>query len=85
MVLTGLKEAENITLSADYRNGGKVQISLNLATGEILTDYHVGNDYTVYDDFAIKTVFFAREPITMEEIEAVIDAFILSVWEDMNS
>ena len=82
MTIKGLKKAAGVTRNVSYRRGGRVQISLNLETGELLTDYHVGENWSVYRDHAIKTVCFAYAPMTMKEIESAIDALITE-WEDM--
>lgn len=85
MTIKGLKKAAGVTRNVNYSRGSRVQISLNLETGEVLTDYHVGENWSEYHDPAIKTVCFAYGPMTMKEIESAIDNLIMTEWEDMNS
>lgn len=83
MTIKGLKKAAGVTRNVSYRRGGRVQISFNLETGEVLTDCHVGENWSVYHDPAIKTVCFAYGPMTMKEIESAIDNMISVEWEDL--
>lgn len=85
MIIKGLKKAAGVTRNVSYRMGGKVQISLDLTTGTIYTDYHVGDNWTVHHDPDIKTVCFAYGPMTMREIESAIDNLISATWEEMNA
>lgn len=85
MIIKGLKKAAGVTRNVSYRHGGRVQISIDLSTGVIYTDYHVGENWSVYHDSAIKTVCFAYGPMTMQEIEYYVDRLIEMEWEDMNS
>ena len=83
MKLHGLKKAAGVTRNSSYRHGGRVQISIDLTTGVIYTDYHVGENWSVYRDPAIKTVCFAYGPMSMNEIELAVDNLISTVWEEM--
>lgn len=72
-----------MTRNVSYRHGGRVQISIDVTTGSIYTDYHVGENWSVYRDPAIKTVCFAYGPMTMKEIEFYIDRLIEMELEEM--
>ena len=83
MTIKGLKKAAGVTRNVTYRMGGRVQISLDLSTGRVYTDYHVGDNWTVHHDPAIRTLCFAYGPMTMKEIEFYIDRIIEQEWEEM--
>ena len=73
MKLSGLKKAAGVTRNVSYMRGGRVQISVDRETGEILTDYHIGGNWSVYRDPAIVTVCFAYGPMTMTEIRFAVE------------
>lgn len=83
MKLHGLKKAAGVTRNSSYRHGGRVQISLDMESGEIYTDYHVGENWSRYRDSGIVTVCFVYHPMTMAEIENAIDEAILTVYNEM--
>ena len=83
MTIKGLKKAAGVTRNVSYRMGGRVQISLDLTTGRIYTEYHVGESWSVYHDPSIKTVCFAYGPMSMAEIESAVDNLISAEWEEM--
>jgi hypothetical protein len=73
MKMKGLKKASGDT--CDYDNGGYIQISYDVVTGEILTDFHCdlgGNSYTRYHDKAVLGVCTTGCHMTMQEIADAI-------------
>lgn len=76
-----LKKAAGETKGLDGWNG-YVQISYDLADGEVMAEYHVSvNDWTRYRSNSIISVCNAREPMTMQDIA---DAVALAI-DDYNS
>lgn len=73
MKMKGLKKASGDTCS--YSNGGYIQISYDIVTGEILTDFHCDfgrNSYTQYHDKTVIKVCITEIHMTMQEIADVI-------------
>ena len=73
MKLIGLKKAAGVTRSVPYTRGGRVQISVDRSTGEILTAYHTGQSWSNYRDSNVVTVIFAYGPMTMTEIRYAVE------------
>ena len=66
--MQGLKNAAGETKGLDGWNG-YVQISYDLADGEVIAAYHAGvNDWTRYHSETIIPVRNTREPMTMQGI-----------------
>ena len=73
MKLIGLKKAAGVTRNVSYHRGGRVQISVDRSTGEILTAYHVGQNWSCYREHNIVPVCFAYAPMTMTEIRFAVE------------
>ena len=84
MKLIGLKKAAGVTRHVSYLRGGRVQISIDLCTGRIYTEYHVGESWSRYHDSSIVTVCFAYGPMTMVEIEEAVDRAVIECYEEMH-
>lgn len=72
----GLRKASGETKDlAGYYSGHYVQISYDIQTGDVITDYHYSlgqNSWTKYHDANIITICNASEPMTMQEIADAI-------------
>lgn len=71
--MRGLKSASGDT--KDYGRNCYIQISYNIRTGEVLTDYHCsigGNSWTEYRDSDIITIRNTNRHMTMQEIADAI-------------
>lgn len=76
--MQGLKKAAGETKWLDGWNG-YVQISYDLAGGEVIAAYHTNvNDWTRYHSETIITVQNTRDPMTMQDIA---DAVALALDE----
>lgn len=79
--MQGLKKAAGKTKGIDGWNG-YVQISYDLADGDVIAVYHTGvNNWTRYHSNSIISVCNAREPMTMQDIA---DAVALAI-DDYNN
>ena len=83
MTIKGIRKAVGESRHSNFTCGGRLQISLNLETGELLTAYHVGESWTVYHDASIVHVVTIDRPITMVELDQMIDATICRVLDEM--
>ena len=70
--MRGIKAASAATNGLSPYGWGRVQISYDRDDGEILTDYHIGNDWTQYRSVSIITAGWANRPMSMQEIADVI-------------
>lgn len=83
MTIKGIRKAVGESRHSNFTRGGRLQISLNLETGELLTAYHVGENLTVYHDPSIVHVVTIDRPITAVELDQMIDATICVVLDEM--
>lgn len=71
--IRGLKKAAGETKGlTNYYSGEYVQINYNMATNEVITNYHFGfgqNNWTAHHDENTIKVCNATNPMTMREIE----------------
>lgn len=73
LVLYGLKKAANDTQrTTGYYSGHSVQIDYDTATGEVLTEEHVGISWTEHRDKDVIYITTTCSPMTMEEIADAI-------------
>lgn len=70
--MKGLKKASGATVNWSPRSGGHTQISYDMATGEILTNDHIGESWSVYHDTDIITVCHTSRHLTMQQIADAI-------------
>ena len=78
--MIGLRSAcsETKYLPGDY-SGHYVQISYDISSGEILTNYHVSlgeNSWTQYNDQSVSTVCNVSRPKTMQEIADLVSSAV---------
>ena len=82
--MSGIKKASAATVNWSARSGGHTQISYDRATGEILTNDHIGQSWTEYHDPDVITVCYTNRHMTMQEIaDAIRDAMMLLEQETM--
>ena len=76
--MKGLRKAASETRDANPRMGGYVQVSYDMADGEILANYHASlgcNSWTEYHSESIIAVCNAQSRMTMQQIaDAIADA-----------
>lgn len=73
LVLYGLKKAANDTQrTTGYYSGHSVQIDYDTATGEVLTEEHVGIGWVDRRDKDVIYITTTCTPMTMEEIANAI-------------
>ena len=70
--MSGLKKASAETVNWRVGSGGHTQISYDRATGEILTNDHIGQSWTEYHDPDVITVCYTNRHMTMQEIADAI-------------
>lgn len=79
LTIKGLRKTAGETKGLQgYYSGEYVQISYDMSTGDIYTDYHYSlghNSWSEYHDSDIVTICNASEPMTMQEItDAIYEA-----------
>lgn len=75
LTMRGLKAASGETKDCGYYSGHYVQISYDIVTGDIMTDYHYSlgqNSWTRYHNPAIITVATTADHMTMQDIADAI-------------
>ena len=66
--MTGLRRASGETCDNYQRTGNYVQISYDIRTGEVLTNFHTGQSWSEYHDPHVETVCGTDRHMTMQEI-----------------
>lgn len=75
LVLYGLRKAANDTQrTTGYYSGHSVQIDYDTATGEVLTEEHVGIGWVDHRDKDVVYITTTCTPMTMAEIADIIRA-----------
>lgn len=83
MTIKGIRKAVGETRHSNFTCGGRLQISLNLDNGELLTAYHVGENWTVYHDPCIVHVAMVNWSLTMKELKELIDIAVQIAFDDI--
>lgn len=79
--MSEIKKVANETKGTNFRDG-HLQVSLDKSTGELLTNYHVGESWTEYHDSNIVTVMCIRERMTAETLRFVLDYELRPVLDE---
>ena len=72
LTMKGLRKASGATVNWAPRSGGHTQISYDMTTGEILTNDHIGQSWTDYQDPNVITICHTDRHMTMQQIADVI-------------
>ena len=72
LIMRGIRKASGETVDWDPRSGGYTQISYDMATGDIMTNDHIGESWSKYHDPDVITICHTRQHMTMQEIADAI-------------
>ena len=79
--MSEIEKVANETKDTNFRDG-HLQVSLVKNTGELLTNYHVGESWTEYHDSDIVYVLCIRERLTAETLRSILDYELRPVLDE---
>lgn len=74
--IKGLKKACGETKELNYLKGEHIQLAIDTKTGELITRYHVGDNWTVFHDPDVHTIRNIYQACTMDEIRKLVKEFL---------
>ena len=74
--IKGLKKACSETKGLNYLRGEHIQLAIDISTGELITRYHIGDNWTVFHDPDVRTIRHIHQACTMAEIREMVNEYL---------
>lgn len=74
--IKGLKKACGETKDLNYLRGEHIQLAIDITTGELITRYHIGDNWTVFHDPDVRTIRHIYQACTMAEIREMVNEYL---------